>query len=109
MLSIAVCIVVLSVLSITAYRGDFGTFKLKDLTSTSALWSYATGVVLAVAVASLFKALTLGPASEVVPVYGMFIVGGAILGVIFLHEPVTLKKVIGVLLAIIGVFLITKK
>ena len=64
-----------------------------------------TGIVLAIAVTSLFTALSLWPASMVVPVYGMFIVCGAILGIVFLHEPVTFKKVLG----IIGIFLITKK
>jgi len=36
----------------------------------------------------------------------MFIVGGAILGLIFLHEPVTLRKALGILLAAISVYLI---
>ena len=29
----------------------------------------------------------------------MFIVGGAVLGLIFLHEPLTLRKALGILLA----------
>jgi transporter family protein len=58
---------------------------------------------------SLFRALSLGPASIVVPIYGMFIVGGAILGILFLHEPVTTRKVIGISLAVVSVFLIAKK
>ena len=79
------------------------------MSGAEALWSYATGIVLAIAVISLFKALSVGPASVVVPVYGMFIVGGSLLGIIFLHEPVTFKKILGIGLAVIGVYLITKK
>ena len=59
-----------------------------------------------VAVVFYFLALSEGPASVVVPIYGMFIVGGAILGLIFLHEPFTLRKALGILLAAISVYLI---
>jgi transporter family protein len=81
----------------------------KDFVSSSAWFAYATGVALTVAVMSLFRALSLGPASVVVPIYGMFIVGGAILGILFLHEPVTTRKLVGIGLAIISIFLIAKK
>ncbi|PYK76448.1 MAG: hypothetical protein DME42_00060 [Verrucomicrobia bacterium] len=59
-----------------------------------------------IAVVFYFLALSEGPASVVVPIYGMFIVGGAILGLIFLHEPFTLRKALGILLAAISVYLI---
>jgi drug/metabolite transporter (DMT)-like permease len=36
----------------------------------------------------------------------MFIVGGAVLGLLFLHEPLTLRKAIGVLLAIASIYLV---
>jgi drug/metabolite transporter (DMT)-like permease len=39
----------------------------------------------------------------------MFIVGGAVLGILFLHEPLTLRKAAGIGLAIISIFLIAKK
>jgi bacterial/archaeal transporter family protein len=50
--------------------------------------------------------LSLGPATVVVPIYGMFIVGGAVLGVLVLHEPVTWQKVAGLVAAVVGVYLI---
>ena len=40
------------------------------------------------------------------PVYGMFIVGGAVLGVLVLGEPMTAKRALGMLLAIAGVLLV---
>jgi transporter family protein len=55
----------------------------------------------------LFRALELGPASVVVPIYGMFIVGGFVLGVALLNEPLTLAKSIGIAAAVAGVFLIS--
>ena len=57
---------------------------------------------------SLFRALSLGPASIVVPIYGMFIVGGAVLGVLFLHEPVTARKLAGIGFAAISILLLAK-
>jgi transporter family protein len=46
-------------------------------------------------VTSLFQALSLGPANVVVPIYGMFIVGGSLLGVLFLGEAMTWHKSVG--------------
>jgi bacterial/archaeal transporter family protein len=63
--------------------------------------------VLAIAVSSLFHALSLGPANVVVPIYGMFIVGGALLAVLFLDEPMTWHKTVGLVAAAAGVFLIS--
>lgn len=71
-----------------------------------ALYALATGIALTIAVSSLFRALSLGPASVVVPIYGMFILGGAVLGIAFLGEAFTMQKVIGLLLAIVGVVLV---
>jgi transporter family protein len=59
------------------------------------LYALATGIALTIAVSSLFRALSLGPASVVVPIYGMFILGGAALGIAFLQEALTMQKVIG--------------
>jgi transporter family protein len=105
-LAIATVIVCTCTLSITALRGDARALGARDFASSSALWAYATGVALTVAVASLFRALSLGPASVVVPIYGMFIVGGAILGIVFLDEPPNLRKLLGIALATVSIYLI---
>jgi transporter family protein len=49
-------------------RGDLSRVNARDFVSSSAWLSYATGIALAVAVMSLFRALSLGPTSVVVPV-----------------------------------------
>lgn len=72
----------------------------------SALFAYAAGIALTLAVVGYFKALSTGPASIVVPIYGMFIVGGSILGIVVLDEPVSVKKLFGIRLASAGVILI---
>jgi len=65
------------------------------------------GLALTVAVTSLFHALSLGPANVVVPIYGMFIVGGSLLGVLFLGEPMTWNKIVGLAAAVFGVMLVS--
>jgi transporter family protein len=77
-----------------------------NLATADGAFLLGTGVALVVAVVSYFLALSIGPASIVVPVFGMFIVGGAILGLLFLHEPLTLRKAIGILLAMASIYLI---
>ena len=107
-LAIATVIVAAAAVSISLLHGDFRNLAAGDLVNPDALWSYAAGVALTIAVASLFRALSLGPASSVVPIYGMFIVGGSILAMMFLGEPVSLRKVLGVGLAVASIVLITK-
>jgi transporter family protein len=105
-LAIASLIVTACAVSITILRGDLRALEARDFTTPTALWAYATGVALTLAVVSLFRALSLGPASVVVPIYGMFIVGGAVLGIVFLNEPPNLRKLAGIGLAAVSVFLI---
>ena len=108
-LAIACVITFTCAVCITIARDDLKNLSPKDFMGSSALFAYATGIALTVAVMSLFRALSLGPASIVVPIYGMFIVGGAILGILFLHEPITARKLAGIVLAIISIILIAKK
>ena len=104
--AIATTCVCLGCWSIVIARGQAGVL-VRSLGTPAGWWSLAVGVVLTIAVASLFRALELGPASVVVPIYGMFIVGGFVLGVALLNEPLTLAKSIGIAAAVAGVFLIS--
>ena len=105
-LAFASIIVGIATLTVVLYRGDLSQLAITDLIKTNVLWSYAVGIALTIAVMSLFKALSLGPATVVVPIYGMFVIGGAILGIVFLGEPIALKKILGVLLAALSIYLI---
>jgi transporter family protein len=107
-LAIACVITFASALCITFFRGDLRHVSARDFVGPSAWYAYATGVALTVAVTSLFRALSLGPASTVVPIYGMFIVGGAILGILFLHEPLTARKLAGIAFAAVSIFLLAR-
>jgi len=105
-LMVSSAMVVATSATITVLRGDIRAFSRHNFGSTDGLFALGTGVALVVAVVFYFLALSEGPASVVVPIYGMFIVGGAVLGLIFLHEPFTLRKALGILLAAISVYLI---
>ena len=67
----------------------------------------AAGVFLSVGILAYYRALSLGPVSVVTPVFATFLVGSAVAGVVFLDEPVTLRKAAGTLLALAGVYLVT--
>jgi transporter family protein len=97
--------VIILTLALTLWREQVQTAAARGLTPSLGL-AVAAGVALAVAVSSLFVALGHGPASTVVPIYGMFIAGGAVLGMLVLHEPVTLRKLVGLVLAVVSIVLI---
>src|SRR6266496_2260052 len=92
--------------TITILRGDIKTFSRENLASTDGMLVLGAGVALVIAVVFYFLALSEGPTSVVVPIYGMFIVGGAVLGLVFLHEPLTFRKALGILLAAVSIYLI---
>jgi bacterial/archaeal transporter family protein len=105
-LAVSTIIVPIFVLSIVAIRGELKPL-IYNLETGTFLWAVAGGLALTVAVTSLFHALSLGPANVVVPIYGMFIVGGSLLGVLFLGEPMTWNKIVGLAAAVFGVALIS--
>lgn len=78
---------------------------LPALTGDRAPYLYAAGICLAVGILAYYRALSLGPVSVVVPVFGMFIVTSSVVGVVFLDEAFTARKAAGLLLAVAAVYL----
>jgi transporter family protein len=105
-LAISTTIVSIFAVLVVALRGELKPLLL-ELERPPFLWAIAGGIALTVAVSSLFHALSLGPSNVVVPIYGMFIVGGSLLGVLFLGEPMTWNKIAGLIAAVVGVILIS--
>ncbi len=105
-LAVATTIVPIFAIVIVAWRGELKTL-LFEMETPPILWAMAAGIALTVAVSSLFHALSLGPSNVTVPIYGMFIVGGAVLGVRVLGEPMPWHRVVGLVAAVAGVFLIS--
>jgi transporter family protein len=105
-LAVSTTIVAIFAIAVVAMRGELKAL-IFELERPPLLWAIAGGIALTIAVSSLFHALSLGPANVVVPIYGMFIVGGSLLGVLFLEEPMAWHKIAGLIAAIIGVVLIS--
>jgi bacterial/archaeal transporter family protein len=104
-MAVSTSIVAVTAFSIVALRGELKPL-LFELERPPLLWAIAAGVALAIAVNALFHALSLGPANVVVPIYGMFVIGGSLLGVAFLGEPMAWHKLAGLIAAVIGIILI---
>jgi transporter family protein len=105
-LAVSTTIVSIVALAIAIVRGELKPL-IFDLEKGTLAWAIAGGIALTVAVSSLFHALSLGPANVVVPIYGMFIIGGSLLGVLFLGEPMTWNKIVKQVAPGIGVVLIS--
>ena len=90
----------------TAVAVLFGEWSVPSLASRPVGFALAAGVCLAGAVVGYFRALSTGPVSVVVPIFGMFLVGGALLGIVVLGEGVTARKGLGVAFGAVAVVLI---
>lgn len=75
------------------------------LTHPDAPYMYAAGICLSVGILSYYRALSMGPVSVVVPIFGMFIVTSSLIGFVALDEPVTARKVAGIGFAVLAVYL----
>ncbi|MFB6127985.1 MAG: EamA family transporter [Halolamina sp.] len=95
-------VLVLAALAVTVVTGDDVTAALDPETLPYVLGG---GVFLAVGILSYYRALAAGPVSVVVPVFGSFIAVSSLLGVVALGETLTARKLLGVTLATVGVYL----
>jgi len=68
---------------------------------------YLAGLFLAVGILAYYRALSLGPVSAVVPVFGTFLVISSVVGILFLNESLTLRKVAGIGCAMLGIYLVS--
>jgi transporter family protein len=66
------------------------------------------GVPMAIAILTLYLAIAKGPVSVVMPIYALNAMVTVVLGIIFLHEPVTATKVTGLVFAIAAIVLLSR-
>lgn len=64
------------------------------------------GVCLTVGILAYYRALARGPVSLVAPIFGLFLVSSSLVGVVALDEALTVRKAVGIALAIIAIFLV---
>lgn len=66
------------------------------------------GIPMAIAILTLYLAIAKGPVSVVMPIYGLNAMVTALLGILVLHEPVTVPKVCGLVLAVAAIVLLSR-
>jgi len=68
----------------------------------------AAGVLLGVSVTAYYIALSRGPLSVVVPIFGLFIVSSSIAGTLFFSETLTVSRLLGLLCALAAIYLVSR-
>jgi transporter family protein len=66
------------------------------------------GVLLGLSVTAYYIALSRGPLSVVVPIFGLFIVSSSIAGVVFFGETLTTSRLLGILFALAAIYLVSR-
>jgi uncharacterized membrane protein len=56
----------------------------------------------------MFKSMETGPLSVIAPIIGLSTIITAVLGILVLHEPITIPKIIGIILACVSMILISR-
>lgn len=80
---------------------------LQHLTSPSGTYVVLAGGFLTVSILAFFRALSAGPVSVVVPVFGLFLVTSSLVGVLILGEDLTLPKIAGSSLALLAIIVLS--
>lgn len=71
-------------------------------------YAFLIVVLLAVGVLTLYMAIQRGPVLVVMPIYGLNAMITASLSIIFLHETISVEKVLGLVFAIIAIVLLRR-
>lgn len=71
------------------------------------LMGFVAGALGALGAILFYLALSTGPVSVVIPVTSLYVVGVTVAGVLLFGEPITFRKVLGVLLATAAVIALT--
>ena len=71
-------------------------------------YAFIAGVLLGMAFIFMFKAYSVGPVSVIVPIISLNLIIPVTFGTLVLHEQVTPSKVIGIILACIAIFLLSR-
>jgi transporter family protein len=89
-------------LGVVLYLDD-GT--LSSLTGSHGVYALGAGMFLTIGVLSYFHALSIGEVSVVTPIFGLFLVGSSVIGMVALNEPLTARKVGGLACAGLAIYL----
>jgi bacterial/archaeal transporter family protein len=82
-----------------------GKFRLFP---AAAWWPLISGIVCGLGAITFFKAIPLAPGSVLMPLVGLFVLVSAVGCLVFLHEPLTWRVVLGIGCATAAVMLLGK-
>ncbi|MBN2490004.1 MAG: EamA family transporter [Planctomycetes bacterium] len=99
LLAFGACSVLLGLISV---RGEWGRADAHHLVALAAGFAGALGFLF------FYRAIAAGPASTVIPITSLYVVVAAGLAVAFLAEPVSLRKLLGIGLAMAAVCLLAE-
>ena len=73
-------------------------------------WWYAVliGIPMSIGVITIYMAVARGPVSVVMPIYGLNALVTVLLGILILHEPVSVPRVIGLIFAVAAIVLLNR-
>ncbi|RLM59288.1 multidrug transporter [Halobellus sp. Atlit-31R] len=84
-----------------------GSDAASYLTHPKSKYVFVAGICLTVGILAYYRALSLGPVSVVSPIFGMFLVLSSVIGIAFLNESLTMRKVLAIGLALVAVYLVS--
>ena len=84
------------------------TIKNSDPISKFSVYAPLAGILIGVGLLSMFKSMETGPLSVIAPIIGISTIITAVLSILVLHEPITLPKIIGIILACVSMILISR-
>lgn len=82
--------------------------KIPITTSLFSAGPWVLGLLAGIGFIFLFTAIEKGPLSVVAPIYGLYMIIPALLGILLLNEKVTFTKSLGIIFAISAVILLTR-
>lgn len=82
-----------------------GTPVLRHLSDPNVPYLVAAGVALTIALVAFYRGLSAGPVSVVVPIFGLFLVGSSVIGIVAFDEPLSARTALAVLAAVAAVYL----
>ncbi|MEO0071951.1 MAG: EamA family transporter [candidate division WOR-3 bacterium] len=93
-----------SFVAIILYMG----FRTKVVFNQYAIWAIAVGALAMVGTFAFYAAMVKGPLTVVITVSNLYIIIPIILGIIFLKEPISATHLFGIILALIGILLLSQ-
>lgn len=86
----------------------FKSSELFNVEKSGMIWGILAGLFGAVGLVGFYILLAKNEASIVIPMTALYPALAVVLGIIVLHEGVTLTKVIGIILSLVAIYLLNK-